>query len=160
MGKSSKKEARRDDRITYSSKSQSSFASKDEDGGSSDKDSREEELSQLIELKLQLAKQQELIDSLNAKLSSMSKVQERNNDLERENDVLWKKVTALQSARNNQGRSVTQSNGSVEQSANQCRSAVDKTLRQSTDTNVTEETAPSSAASDIQSLHSELFNSA
>ena len=128
--KSSKKEARRDDKITYGSKSQASFASKDEDGGSSDKDSRQEELSQLLELKLQLAKQQELIDSLNAKLSSMSKVQERNNDLERENDVLWKKVTALQSARNNQGRSVTQSNGSVEQSAgkNQCRSAVDKTL--------------------------------
>merc|ERR1712087_237881 len=106
-----------------------------------------------------MGKQQGLIDSLNAKLSSMSKVQERNNDLERENDVLWKKVMALQSASKNQSRSVTQSNNSVEQSAseNQGKSVVDKILSQSCGSTGTEETAPCSAASDIQSLYSELF---
>merc|ERR1719160_1299669 len=118
--------------------SQSGFTAKDledEEGGYSDNDSRREELLQLIELKLQLANQQALIDSLNAKLSSMSRVRERNDDLERENDVLWKKVMALQSASKNRSRSVTQSNDSVEQSAsmNQCRSVVDRILRQGND---------------------------
>mmetsp|Transcript_15186 Transcript_15186/g.34725 ORF Transcript_15186/g.34725 Transcript_15186/m.34725 type:complete len:323 (-) Transcript_15186:45-1013(-) len=163
--KSRKKEARCDDRITWNgSKGQSGFTSKDEERASSDNDSRQEELSQLIELKLQLAKQQELIDSLNAKLSSMSKVQERNNDLERENDVLWKKVMALQSASKNQSRSVGDQAlpQSTEQSAseNQGRSpVVNKISRQSIDSNDTEETAPCSAASDIQSLYSELIES-
>ncbi|EJK72370.1 hypothetical protein THAOC_06105 [Thalassiosira oceanica] len=163
--KSRKKEARCDDRITWNgSKGQFGFTSKDEERASSDNDSRQEELSQLIELKLQLAKQQELIDSLNAKLSSMSKVQERNNDLERENDVLWKKVMALQSASKNQSRSVGDQAlpQSTEQSAseNQGRSpVVNKISRQSIDSNDTEETAPCSAASDIQSLYSELIES-
>ncbi|EJK63842.1 hypothetical protein THAOC_15480 [Thalassiosira oceanica] len=159
--KSRKKEVRLfDESINWNgSMSQSGFTAKDEERGSSDNDSRQEELSQLIELKLQLAKQQELIDSLNAKLSSMSKVQERNSDLERENDVLWKKVMALQSASKNQSRSVTQSNDSIEQSAsmNQCRSVVNKILSQSCGSSGTEETVPCSAAPDIQSLHSELF---
>mmetsp|Transcript_15183 Transcript_15183/g.34715 ORF Transcript_15183/g.34715 Transcript_15183/m.34715 type:complete len:327 (-) Transcript_15183:45-1025(-) len=166
--KSSKKEVRLDDRITWNgSMTQSDFTSKDEEDeerGSVGNDSRLEELSQLIELKLQLAKQQELIDSLNAKLSSMSKVQERNNDLERENDVLWKKVMALQSASKNQSRSVGDQAlpQSTEQSAseNQGRSpVVNKISRQSIDSNDTEETAPCSAASDIQSLYSELIES-
>ena len=164
--KSSKKEVKEvrfDERINWDgSMSQSGFTVKDEDDEeerASDNDSRREELSQLIELKLRLANQQGLIDSLNAKLSSMAKVQERNNDLERENDVLWKKVMALQSERKNLGRSLTQSSDSVKQSANkdQCRSVVDKILRESNGSTCTEETTPCSAASDIQSLYSELF---
>jgi len=167
--KSSKKEVRLDDRIKWSgSMSQSGFTAKDEEdeeGGSCGNESRLEELSQLIELKLQLANQQGLIDSLNAKLSSMSKIRERNNDLEKENDVLWKKVMALQSGSKHQSRSVTQSNDSVEQSAsmNQCRSVVDKILRQGNGSISTEETAPRSATSDIQStadiqsLYSKIF---
>ena len=161
--KSSKKEVNFDDRINWDgTMSQSGFTAKDledEEGGSSDDDSRREELSQLIELKLQLANQQALIDSLNAKLSSMSKVQERNDDLERENDVLWKKVMALQSASKNQGRSaadrVSPQGDERSTSKNQGRSVVDKILSQGS--TGTEETAPCSAASDIQSLYSELF---
>lgn len=154
--KSSKKEVRFDERINWKLTDEEE---EDEEGRASDNDSRREELSQLIELKLRLANQQGLIDSLNAKLSSMAKVQERNNDLERENDVLWKKVMALQSERKNRGRSLTQSSDSVKQSANkdQCRSVVDKILRESNGSTGTEETTPCSAASDIQSLYSELF---
>jgi len=163
--KSSKKDDRLDDRIRGNgSTSQSDLTTKDDEddeGGSSGNDSRREVLSQLIELKLQLANQQELIDSLNAKLSSMSKVQERNNDLERENDVLWKKVAALQSASQNQDSSAANQvlPPSDEESAskNQGRSDVDKILRQSTDSNGTEETEPCSVASDIQSLYSEVI---
>jgi len=154
--KSSKNEVRFDERINWELTDEEE---EDEEERASDNDSRREELSQLIELKLRLANQQELIDSLNAKLSSMAKVQERNNDLERENDVLWKKVMALQSERKNRGRSLTQSNDSVKQSANkdQCRSVVDKILREINGSTGTEETTPCSAASDIQSLYSELF---
>ena len=161
--KSRKKEVHFDDRINWDgTMSQSGFTAKDledEEGGSSDDDSRREELSQLIELKLQLANQQALIDSLNAKLSSMSKVQERNDDLERENDVLWKKVMALQSASKNRGGSaadrVSPQGDERSTSKNQGRSVVDKILSQGS--TGTEETAPCSAASDIQSLYSELF---
>jgi len=157
--KSRKKEVHFDDRINWDgTMSQSGFTAKDledEEGGYSDNDSRREELLQLIELKLQLANQQALIDSLNAKLSSMSRVQERNNDLEMENDVLWKKVMTFQSTRNHRSIFVTQSNDSVKGSAsmNQCRSVVDKILRQSCGSTGTEETAPCSAASDIQLLY-------
>ena len=158
--KSSKKDDRLDDRIRGNgSTSQSDLTAEDEEGGSSGNDSRQEVLSQLIELKLQLANQQALIDSLNAKLSSMSKVQERNDDLERENDVLWKKVMALQSASKNRGGSaadrVSPQGDERSTSKNQGRSVVDKILSQGS--TGTEETAPCSAASDIQSLYSELF---
>ena len=150
--KSSKKEVHFDDRITWN---------EDEERGSSDNDSRREELSQLIELKLQLANQQALIDTLKEKLSSMSKVQERNNDLKRENDVLWKKVMALQSASKNQGRSavdrVSLQGNERSTSKNQGISVVDKILSQSYGSTGTAETAPCSATSDIQSLYSELF---
>ena len=163
--KSRKKEVNLDDRINWDgTMSQSGFTAKDmedEEGGSSDDDSRREELSQLIELKLQLANQQALIDSLNAKLSSMSKVHERNNDLERENDVLWKKVMALQSASKNQGRSavdrVSLQGNERSTSKNQGISVVDKILSQSYGSTGTADTAPCSATSDIQSLYSELF---
>ena len=150
--KSSKKEVHFDDRITWN---------EDEERGSSDNDSRREELSQLIELKLQLANQQALIDTLKEKLSSMSKVQERNNDLKRENYVLWKKVMALQSASKNQGRSavdrVSLQGNERSTSKNQGISVVDKILSQSYGSTGTAETAPCSATSDIQSLYSELF---
>ena len=160
--KSSKKDDRLDDRIRGNgSTSQSDLTAEDEEGGSSGNDSRQEVLSQLIELKLQLANQQALIDSLNAKLSSMSRVQERNNDLERENDVLWKKVMALQSASKNQGRSavdrVSLQGNERSTSKNQGISVVDKILSQSYGSTGTAETAPCSATSDIQSLYSELF---
>jgi len=160
--KSSKKDDRLDDRIKWDM-SQSNLTAEDEEDeerGSSGNDSRQEELSQLIELKLQLANQQELIDSLNAKLSSMSKVQERNNDLERENDVLWKKVMALQSASKNQSSFETQSNDSVEESAskNQCTSAVDNIMGQGNGSTSTEETAPRSVTTaDMHSLYSKIF---
>jgi len=160
--KSSKKDDRLDDRIKWDM-SQSNLTAEDEEDeerGSSGNDSRQEELSQLIELKLQLANQQELIDSLNAKLGSMSKVQERNNDLERENDVLWKKVMALQSASKNQSSFETQSNDSVEESAskNQCTSAVDNIMGQGNGSTSTEETAPRSVTTaDMHSLYSKIF---
>ena len=159
--KSSKKDDRLDDRIRGNgSTSQSDLTAEDEEGGSSGNDSRQEVLSQLIELKLQLANQQELIDSLNAKLGSMSKVQERNNDLERENDVLWKKVMALQSASKNQSSFEAQSNDSVEESAskNQCTSAVDNIMGQGNGSTSTEETAPRSVTTaDMHSLYSKIF---
>ena len=160
--KSSKKDDRLDDRIKWDM-SQSNLTAEDEEDeerGSSGNDSRQEELSQLIELKLQLANQQELIDSLNAKLGSMSKVQERNNDLERENDVLWKKVMALQSASKNQSSFEAQSNDSVEESAskNQCTSAVDNIMGQGNGSTSTEETAPRSVTTaDMHSLYSKIF---